>query len=158
MKVLTKGADNLLATTHRRLGEDIPTQYQSDIGGLEGLKMSVKDMVEAHDGELREASGFWEQHLLPGVPDWNKEPALCNCQFAWTHADYLAWQGKGSSKGKQPGSASGDRGDTRIMISRILKRSASGDETYFACKAQIIGLGELFLFGGEQFTAKELYS
>ena len=105
--------------------------------------------MEAHDGELREVQGSWEMHPCP-MPTPENDPHLFRCQFANTRHDYLAWQGKGMGR-DNPQKSSG-------MISKILKEPAGGANHFFARKAQIIGLGELFLFFGEMFTAGELYA
>ena len=153
LKALCKGKGNVLATTHRRLGTDIPTQYWPDGKGSppvapEHIAISVKDMVEAHDGELREVTGHWEEQV-GHVPTQQEEPDLYKCQFACTQRDYLAWQVPGKCKPRQ---GSGD------VISTILKKSASGGDQFFVRKAQVIGLGELLFFFGEKFTAGELYA
>ena len=57
---------------------------------VEDLVISLKDMIEAHDGELREVTGQWEEQVGP-VPTQEEEPALYRCQFACNRRDYLAW-------------------------------------------------------------------
>ena len=42
------------------------------------------------------------------------------------------------------------------VISTVLRTSASGD-TYYARSATVVGMGELLLFFGREFTASELY-
>ena len=42
------------------------------------------------------------------------------------------------------------------VISTVLKTSASGD-TYYARSATVVGMGELLLFFGREFTGRELY-
>ena len=113
---------------------------------LEDIKIALKDMMEPHDGELREVTGHWEEQFGP-VPTQEEEPALYRCQYACTRRDYLAWQVPGKCKPRQ---GSGD------VISTILKKSASGDDLFFVRKARVIGLGELLFFLGEKFTAGKL--
>ena len=149
MKALLQCKGKLLATTHIRLGTDIPAQYLKGSRQVATPFIALKDMIEAHDGELREVTGHWEEQFGP-VPTQEEEPALYRCQFACNRRDYLAWQGKGAGKGKPQGS-----GD---VISTILKKSASGGDQFFVRKAQVIGLGELLFFFGEKFTAGELYA
>ena len=138
MKELVRGDEVIsLAGTHVMLARDIPTNYlQCWAPQVKDLVRAVKDMVEAHNGELREVTGEWEEQSGP-VPTWEDEPNLYNCQFACTRQDYLAWQVPGKCKPRQ---GSGD------VISTILKKSASGGDQFFVRKAQVIGLGELLPF------------
>ena len=46
--------------------------------------------------------------------------------------------------------------EAHTQISKVLKTSASGD-TYYARSATVVGMGELLLFFGREFTASELY-
>ena len=98
--------------------------------------------MEAHDGELREVTGHWEEQFGP-VPTQQEEPDLYKCQFACTRRDYLAWKGAGKGKPQGVPQGSGD------LISTILKKSASGGDQFFVRKARVIGLGELLFFFGK---------
>ena len=91
------------------VGTDIPTQYwpwRCSGKGLaapqqvEDLVISLKHMMEAHDGELREVTGHWEEQFGP-VPTREEEPALYKCQYACARRDYLAWQVPGLCKPRQ---------------------------------------------------------
>jgi len=145
-----------LETTHARLIEQLPQRFLSASGDP---RMALKDMVESHDGELREISGAWEWR--PGlVPTMQDEPSFYHCQFARNRSDYLSWQDKGRGYARQqvlPGPGE--------LVNAILKMPASGgsmggfgEEHYFVRRATIVGMGELLWFFGEHFTAAELYA
>ena len=58
-KLMTAPEADSLTATHRMLVSDIPERFRSAIGGDQGLKQSISDMVNAHKGELREIDGRW---------------------------------------------------------------------------------------------------
>ena len=150
LKALCKGKGNVLATTHRRLGTDIPTQYWRDGGkpvAPEHIAISVKDMVEAHDGELREVTGHWEEQFGP-VPTREEEPALYRCQYACTRRDYLAWQVPGKCKPRQ-GWRCNQHDPEKVGQWRRPVLRAQGSGHWF---------GGAAVFFGEKFTASDLYA
>ena len=150
MKFLTRG--DALQTTHAKLAQDIPGGFVSS-----DVKQSIKDMVECHDGELREISGMWETQAGP-APTAEDEPHLYHCQFACNRQDFLAWQGKGYPARRSSAPGPGE------MLSSVLKTPASGGgpvfgaETHLTRRATVVGLGELLWFFGSEFTACELYA
>ena len=104
--------------------------------------------LEAHDGELREISGEWEEQQ-GSLPTLDTEPNLFHGQFAHNLQDYWAWKGN-KGKGRRRPVATEAKGKGRgppvameanKVISTVLKTSASGD-TYYARSATVVGMGE----------------
>ena len=152
MKMLLKG--DCLETSHKKLLEDVPEQFRSASGDH---RLALKDMCEAHDGELREVSGSWQEE--PGsIPSMQQQPNFYHCQYARNRIDYLRWQSNLAGQTLElPGPGE--------LVNSILKMPASGgsmggfgDEHYFVRSATIVGLGELLWFFGMRYTAAELYS
>ena len=150
MKLLRKG--DRLDTSHKKLLEDVPEQFRSASGDP---RLALKDMCEAHDGELREVSGEWQEEN-GSIPSMQQQPNFYHCQYARNRTDYLCWQNKLAGQTLQlPGSGE--------LVNSILKMPASGgsmggfgDEHYFVRSATIVGVGELLWFCGMRYTAAEL--
>ena len=66
--------------------------------------------------------------------------------------DRWEWEGKG--KGKRKGRPVAT--ETNKIIRTVLRTSGSGDTYYYARSATVVGMGELLLFFGREFTASEL--
>ena len=154
MKILIKSTEPGVRETREHLLKDLPAQFKP---ASDDMIIGLKDMVEKHDGELREIQGAWEEHQ-GAVPTQEAEPNLYNCQFAINSEDYEEWKAAGKGKGKGKGKRNSPERpppEPHEKISSILKMSASGDQQYLARSAQVVGLGELLLFfsGGRSLPA-----
>ena len=102
--------------------------------GVEAALKTVKCLLNAHRGELRELHGWWEavDAPLPHMHGW-WEPGMWQDQFFPPHAE-------------DPGA-----------MSTVLSKPASGGNGHSRREAIVFGLADLFFDFGQEHSAAELY-
>ena len=100
-------------------------------GGVEDLK-TIKSLLNAHRGELREWHGWWQAVDAP-LPEKHDKPGLWQDQFFPPHA-------------ADPGA-----------VSTVLSKPASGGSGHLLRMAIVFGLADLFFDYGMAHSCAELY-
>ena len=131
------------ANLFHELLQEMPPGEKPATGGAEDMH-TIKCLLNARRGELREWSGRWELQEGP-MPTEPIAPGMWQSQFFPPHADEVAAGAISTVLGRPASGGEGAAG----AISTVLGRPASGGEGHFVRVATVLGLADLFYYFGQ---------